>query len=287
MTNKFTIPLHGCRSLFAGITSRLGDGFCFMTEKTFWENADKSNGENSCWNWQRAKFDERGYGSAVFNGKQWRAHRLAYKLKFGDFNLSLKVCHRCDNPSCVNPAHLFLGTDGDNIRDCVKKGRWNPSRGQLNGSSKLNESDILKIRESKGVVSCRKLAKMFGVCFQTVIRIQQKKSWAHLAAIVLISAISASAQIKPIINYERLADAIRIHENSRKFEYGCEHRVSGKLIGYPESTARAICIKLCRNTYSHWDGKGDYFQSLNKIYAADTNWWRDVENKYNKQTKRK
>lgn len=89
-------------------------------------------------------------------------------------------------------------------------------------------------------------------------------------------------------DYNQLANAIYKHENSIKFPYGCEHRVNGKLVGYPEPTARAICISICRKAFARWDGKGDYFQSLNKIYAADTNfWWRDVENKYNKQTKGK
>jgi hypothetical protein len=86
-------------------------------------------------------------------------------------------------------------------------------------------------------------------------------------------------------DYDKLANAIFNHENSIKFPYGCEHRVNGKLVGYPEPAARAICIKLCRNAYSHWDGKGDYFQSLNKIYAQDSRWFLSVEKIYNQQNK--
>ena len=89
-------------------------------------------------------------------------------------------------------------------------------------------------------------------------------------------------------DYDKLANAIYAHENSTKFPYGCEHRVNGKLQGYPEAQARQICIRLCKKTFADWNGQGDYFQRLNKIYAADTNfWWRDVETKYNKQTKGK
>lgn len=86
-------------------------------------------------------------------------------------------------------------------------------------------------------------------------------------------------------DYDKLANAIFKHENSIKFPYGAEHRVNGKLVGYSPSVARSICKKLCQKAYKNWDGKGDYFQALNKIYAADTNWWRDVENKYNQQKK--
>ena len=88
-----------------------------------------------------------------------------------------------------------------------------------------------------------------------------------------------------VINFNLLADVIKVHENSVKFPYGCEHRVNGHLVGYPEPIARAKCIALCKSVYAHWNGQGDYFKQLNKIYAADTNWWRDVETKYNKQNK--
>jgi len=86
-------------------------------------------------------------------------------------------------------------------------------------------------------------------------------------------------------DYDKLADAIKQHENSIKFPYGCEHQVNGKLAGYPEPVARAKCVALCQKVYSHWDGKGDYFQSLNKIYAKDSRWYLDVEKLYNQQNK--
>lgn len=84
-------------------------------------------------------------------------------------------------------------------------------------------------------------------------------------------------------DFERLADVIKIHENSRKFPYGCEHRVQGRLAGYPEPVARQKCLTLCRRVYGRWQAAGapgDYFQFLNHTYAADPNWWRDVEQKY-------
>ena len=88
-----------------------------------------------------------------------------------------------------------------------------------------------------------------------------------------------------VINFNLLADVIKIHENSVKYPYGVEHRVAGHLAGYPEPIARQKCIALCQRVYAKWDGRGDYFQFLNRVYAADPNWWRDVESKYNKQNK--
>lgn len=87
-------------------------------------------------------------------------------------------------------------------------------------------------------------------------------------------------------DYDKLADAIFKHENSTHFPYGVETLVHGKPHGYPAPVARQKCIALCQKVYSHWNGAGDYFQSLNKIYAADRSWWRDVENKYNKLTQK-
>ena len=85
---------------------------------------------------------------------------------------------------------------------------------------------------------------------------------------------------KPTINFDRLADAILVHENSIRFPYGCEHRVHGVLCGYAPSVARIHCLALCRRVYTRWDGSGDFFLVLNRSYALDKNWWRDVEKIY-------
>ena len=89
---------------------------------------------------------------------------------------------------------------------------------------------------------------------------------------------------KPSIDFECLANAIDRHENSRKFRYGCEYRGNdGKLHGYPESVARRKCIALCKEVYAKWGGKGNYFQLLNKTYAQDVYWYKDVEDKYTRR----
>lgn len=79
--------------------------------------------ESGCWIWERWTTPRR-YGQIGYHGKLYRAHRLMYQLTHGEIPMGLNVCHRCDVPECINPTHLFLGTQSENIRDCVAKGRY-------------------------------------------------------------------------------------------------------------------------------------------------------------------
>jgi hypothetical protein len=120
----------------------------------FWNKIDKGSIE-SCWNWKLRTVG--GYGATRVNGKSVQAHRVAYELTFGPIPSGLLACHKCDNRSCCNPYHLFLGTDKDNALDRENKGR---------GVYKLKFSSetIQKIRElyATGNYSQNQLGKMFG-----------------------------------------------------------------------------------------------------------------------------
>lgn len=109
-------------------------------------NSYTINSTTQCWEWNLALSVD-GYGRCYFNNVNVRAHRLSYELHYGTFPRHLSVCHKCDNPKCVNPTHLFLGTVQDNMKDKRVKGRSKGiNRGVLNGSAKLSDEDVETIR---------------------------------------------------------------------------------------------------------------------------------------------
>ena len=104
-------------------------------------------GTDQCWEWQDSK-DKDGYGKMRVGKRKVRAHRLSYKLFVGDVPDDMLVCHKCDNPGCVNPSHLFLGSYLDNNRDSHKKGRGADQTGENNHRSKLTWRDVREIRRN-------------------------------------------------------------------------------------------------------------------------------------------
>jgi hypothetical protein len=133
-----------------------------------------------CWNWKLAR-DRDGYGLyGRKTGGSGRAHRGAWEAVSGPIAKGLSACHRCDNPSCINPAHLFLGTQADNIRDKVEKGRT--AKGSSNGAAKFSEHDvsIIKMLLELGVRQCR-LVSLYGVSRSIICDISRGRRWVYVA----------------------------------------------------------------------------------------------------------
>lgn len=154
----------------------------------FWSKVKVLPDTSKCWNWESSKVKD-GYGSIRIGGKFYRSHRLSYFIYNKIDPLEMHVLHNCDNPSCVNPSHLFLGTDKDNRIDCVKKGRnakhinmINYDRkGEENGFSKLKKEEVTQIRRMRlDGNSSKYLSKEFNVSRSTINDIIYNKTWKHL-----------------------------------------------------------------------------------------------------------
>ncbi len=135
-----------------------------------------------CWLWIGGDTGN-GYGRIRRKGgKKILAHRLSWELHNGPIPDGLCVLHKCDTPPCVNPDHLFLGTQKDNIQDAFKKGRLFIPKGEDNKQSKLKNEDIIEIRKlrEQGYTQVL-LGKMFGVRHTTIGNICNNKTWKHVA----------------------------------------------------------------------------------------------------------
>ncbi len=143
--------------------------------KRFWSKVAITADDEQCWLWLAGCFHS-GYGSFGFNGKVQRAHRVSWQLTYGEIPETLQVLHTCDNPLCVNPHHLFLGTDQINSDDKLSKGRQ--VRGQKHARSKIANKDVAQVRKlySEGGISQYKLASKFGITQSQVSLIINMKS---------------------------------------------------------------------------------------------------------------
>jgi len=135
--------------------------------------------ESGCWLWSAVCLDnDMSYGFMKIDNKRHLAHRISYELFNGVIPDGELVLHRCDVQSCVNPAHLFVGTQLDNVNDMMTKGRGVARRGELNGNSKLTQIDVDGIRSD--YAACRSplaLSKKYGVSKSTIKNIVTGSHW--------------------------------------------------------------------------------------------------------------
>lgn len=146
----------------------------FETAVRFWTKVDFSG---DCWNWTGAR-NPRGYGTFSFGRRTVNSHRMSVMLTTGVEPVGLSVCHRCDNPKCVKPAHLFCDTQAVNMRDKFAKGRDNTPVGERSSFAKLTPfqvEEIFKLR-AKGLKHSE-IAARFGICTDTVSKILRGVRW--------------------------------------------------------------------------------------------------------------
>ena len=135
--------------------------------------------ENGCWEY--TKITKQRYGYICFKGKHDSAHRFSYIVHHGAIPYNMIICHKCDNPPCVNPDHLFLGTHKENMQDMINKKRQNIVRGERQGKSILNENKVIEIRKllSAGE-TCTVIAKKFNVGRGAIRGIETNATWKHV-----------------------------------------------------------------------------------------------------------
>lgn len=145
-------------------------------EEVYYKKCIKMDG---CWGWTGNR-DADGYSTMYFNKKTLKSHRVSWIIHNGKIPEKLLVLHKCDNPPCTNPEHLFLGTQKDNWDDMVKKGRG-CYRGELASNSKLKEKEVIEIKKLlNSSITIREVANKFNVTTSAIKCIKSGKSWSHI-----------------------------------------------------------------------------------------------------------
>lgn len=152
-----------------------------MWQTRFWKKVHKGL-PDECWPWLGGLTYD-GYGRMVAdNNQRIRCHRISWMLSYGPIPDHLKVLHKCDNPRCVNPNHLFLGTIAENNRDKMMKGRSSRCQGTEHGRAKLNNEQVIAIREmlDSNMFTQTEIAIKFNISQGLVSCIRRNKNWSHI-----------------------------------------------------------------------------------------------------------
>ncbi len=179
------------------INKRKGNNYCSVSckckpiEERFWSKVNKTESIDDCWEWN-ASGRGKGYGSIKYDGKIIDAHRLSWMMTNNKFDLTKDdfICHKCDNPPCVNPNHLFLGNHSVNMKDAYDKGRTHPELnlteefrfklGCKPANSALVESQILEIKQLLlNGEKVGKIAKLFNISRYKVSDIKRNRSYIN------------------------------------------------------------------------------------------------------------
>jgi hypothetical protein len=159
----------------------------------FWSKVERK-GPNECWLWKAGRF-KRGYGLFYLHRKLQKAHRASFQIHHGEIPPGKCVCHTCDNPLCVNPAHLWIGSVAENNKDRSIKGRSATGdrsgarthihlvpRGERAAHAKVTASDVIEIRRryNEGGVSQKSLGDEFGITQSVVSKIILRENWRHI-----------------------------------------------------------------------------------------------------------
>lgn len=146
----------------------------------FWSLVERKSVDD-CWPWKGPiKSEKWPYGKVWDGTNEVKAHRFSFKIHYGQIPFGLDICHKCDNPICVNPRHLFAGTRGDNNRDACNKGRH--LVGEDCPQTILTEHSVREIRmlHIPRVLGYRKLARKYGVSESCIQGIIERRTWRHV-----------------------------------------------------------------------------------------------------------
>lgn len=199
-----------------------------------------------CWNWAQ-HLGHNGYGQVNYQCRKSSAHRVAYQVFIGSIPAGMCVLHSCDNRKCVNPDHLFLGTNADNQRDMRAKGRQFKARGEAAGQAKLTETQVkeIRVKRSQGV-SNNCLAEFYGVSSHTISQIVQGRIWKHVP--FPPDLIIRDWRLRGEENVHAKLREAQILEIRRLFLEGFTRRQLAEMFGV---TRYAIASIIRRKTWKH------------------------------------